>query len=335
MKKVGKEPLISVIVPVYNVEKYVGKCLNSITNQSYKNLEIIVVDDGSTDHSSSICKDYAKKDKRIKIVRQKNGGLASARNTGLKNTKSGYITFVDSDDWIEKNYISTLYNGISENNADISIVRFFVDYANVACNESTGAKLKLTPKECIERMLYDDGINVMAWGKLYRKKLFNDIKYPNGKNFEDVATTYKLVLKSKLIFSNSTPLYHYQKIDQTSITNTKFNPKKMDLIWATERFTNGVIKKYPDLKAACNARMMDAYIRTLTETLKGGADRQTTCNLLTYIKQNRKIVIKDTHLTKRNRLMVMATSLGYKPFKIFRYAYELVTGKRNVYTSKH
>jgi glycosyltransferase involved in cell wall biosynthesis len=118
MKKVSKEPLISVIVPVYKVEEYLDKCVDSIINQTYKNLEIILVDDGSPDNCPKMCDDYAKKDKRIKVIHKKNGGVSSARNEGIKFSKGDYISFIDSDDWIDNNYIEEMYNALTYNEAD-------------------------------------------------------------------------------------------------------------------------------------------------------------------------------------------------------------------------
>ena len=328
----NKNPLITVIVPIYNVEQYARRCLDSILCQTYKNLEIILIDDGSTDNSGKICDDYAKKDRRIKVIHQENGGLSNARNSGIEKIRGKYVTFIDSDDWIESGYIGTLYNDIANNHCDISIVGHFINHDNVVFDESTGEQKKLSIKECLTKILYDNGISAAACGKLYHKSLFNSIRYPNGRVFEDVATTYKLILQSKSVFLNSVPLYHYRKTNHESITSTKFTIKKMDLIWATKQFADDVLKKYPDLQAACAARMMEAHVRTLTETLKGGAEQQTINELLAYIKQNRHAVLSNKNITRRNRLMLLATCFGYRPFKVFRFFYEHITGKRNVFT---
>ena len=132
------EELISVVVPVYNVEKYIDKCINSIINQTYKNLEIILVDDGSPDNCGNICDEYAKKDNRIIVIHKENGGLSDARNTGIEVSKGKYITFIDSDDYISDNYVSFLYNLIIEYKADISIGKHYVLYENGEINTATG-----------------------------------------------------------------------------------------------------------------------------------------------------------------------------------------------------
>ena len=134
MTKVSKNPLISIIVPVYNVEEYLDKCVESIVNQTYKNIEVILVDDGSPDNCPKMCDDWAKKDKRIKVIHKKNGGLSDARNKGIDESKGEYLSFVDSDDYITDNYVELLYNIISKEHADISMAKQYVVYPKKTIN---------------------------------------------------------------------------------------------------------------------------------------------------------------------------------------------------------
>ena len=206
----NKEPLISIVVPVYKVEKFLEKCIDSIINQTYKNLEIILVDDGSPDNCGKICDEYAKKDKRIKVIHQQNGGLSAARNTGITKATGKYISFIDSDDYIEKDYIELLYTTIKQSKADIAIGSHTVIYdTGTKLQKATGEKSILKPKEVLERILYDNNIDYSAWAKLYKIELFTNIKYPEGRLFEDAATTYKLIDISKKIAVNSKSIYNY------------------------------------------------------------------------------------------------------------------------------
>ncbi|HEM6214185.1 TPA: glycosyltransferase [Streptococcus suis] len=237
-KKV-KEELVSVIVPVYNVEKYLSQCLDSIIHQTYKNLEIILVNDGSTDGSGKICDDYAAKDGRIKVIHQENGGLSDARNKGLDLMTGQFVTFVDSDDYLENNCIHTLYTYAYTCKTDISIGKFIEFEENTSQflfhnHLNNGNKIEfLTGDQCLERHhKYFLSIFVTAWAKLYRTSLFNDsnpckkIRYPLGVLHEDQYTTHKLFFKSnKIVFVNDY-LYVY-RVRKNSITNTPLSDKRI------------------------------------------------------------------------------------------------------------
>ena len=187
-----KQPLISVIIPVYGVEKYIAQCLDSIINQTYKNLEIILVDDGSPDACPKLCDEYSKIDKRIKVIHKKNGGLSDARNVGIDICKGNYITFVDSDDWIEKDMIEQLYSLINKFSADISICNFLRTSDEKMKIFNKNEKIKCYNKyEAIRELLKGHKIQDYAWNKMYKKEVFYNIRYPKGRNMEDKGTTYK------------------------------------------------------------------------------------------------------------------------------------------------
>lgn len=216
--------LISIIVPVYNMEKYIDKCINSIINQTYKNIEIIIVDDGSTDKSSKIIDKYKKIDKRIKFYHKKNGGLADARNYGLEKATGEYIGFVDSDDYIENNMYEKLYNNLIKYKADISVVNYNLVYEkdfNYKKNfkEISDKLIILNKMETIKLLLDDNKFGNYAWNKLYKRELFNNIKYPVGRKMEDLGTTYKIIEKCNRIVYDPIPLYNYLQRNN-SIVNT-------------------------------------------------------------------------------------------------------------------
>ena len=193
-----KEPLVSVIVPVYNVEKYLKRCVDSIIGQSYKNLEIILVDDGSTDESGKICDRYAEKDGRINVMRQKNAGLSVARNKGILRAKGDYVMLVDSDDWVSKKCISFLVRCAMENKSDIITCGEFLAFGDGKLSpkvDRENCQQVETAIEGLRDMLYQRKLNNSAWGKLYRKELFKGVQYPVNKWYEDIGTTYKLFLK--------------------------------------------------------------------------------------------------------------------------------------------
>lgn len=224
--------LISIIVPVYNVEKYLPQCINSIINQTFKNLEIILVDDGSLDNSGKICDEFSKIDSRIIVIHKENNGLSSARNAGLEIAKGDFIGFVDSDDWLDENMYETLLKLIKDNDSDISCCKFI----KAAHSDE---KIPVIDNEIIKSFTNIEGLNnfytdlytqtVVAWNKLYKRNLFNNVVYPTGKIHEDEGTTYKLFYKANKITYTNKPLYYY-RTTPNSITTRKFNKKRLDII---------------------------------------------------------------------------------------------------------
>lgn len=194
--------LISIVVPVYNVEAYAEQCIESILNQSYKNLQIILVDDGSTDRSGEICDFYRQRDSRIEVIHKKNGGLSDARNTGIKFVKAKYVTFADSDDILHEDYVDFLYKQLIEFDADIAICRY-KRFTNIEETKEVEKKVKtvvFNSVEALKNLLYTpEIIPQSAYAKMYRTKLFEDIEYPVGKINEDIGTTYKLFYKAQRI----------------------------------------------------------------------------------------------------------------------------------------
>lgn len=210
--------LISIIVPVYKVEPYIKRCVQSIIEQSYKNIEIILVDDGSPDKSGEICDEFSKKDERIKVIHKTNGGLSDARNAGLKIAKGEYIGFVDSDDYIENDMFECLYKLCTENKAQISIVSYYEYYNGKLISVRKNDKLeKFNKTEAIKELLIDSKIQSYAWNKLFKRELFDGIIFPTNKNFEDIATTLLLFEKAEKVVLLEEPKYHYLRRNDSII----------------------------------------------------------------------------------------------------------------------
>ena len=204
--------LISVIVPVYKVECYLHKCVDSIINQTYKNLEIILVDDGSPDNCPKICDDYAKRDSRIKVIHKKNGGLSSARNAGLDIASGNYIGFIDSDDYISPHMYEELYFALINTNSDISMCNF--DYIDESYNnlffDSPIADEELNKKDIISKLFIDKyWYYVIACNKLYKKELFTNLRYPIREIHEDEGIIHHLYLKCNKVTTISSSYYYY------------------------------------------------------------------------------------------------------------------------------
>lgn len=225
------KPLISVVVPVYNVSEYLGKCIQSIIDQTYQNLEIILVDDGwgGVDTSGDICDKYAEIDKRIKVIHQTNAGLSEARNSGINIAKGEYIGFVDGDDWIEPQMYNQLISHIINDDSDMAIC----DFRRVSNELIYGETISMNQNECItckelmNRIVNYDTKYIVAWNKLYRRKLFDTIRYPKGKLHEDEFIIHELAWGCKNVSVISEQLYNY-RIRENSIMQSKLNARNLD-----------------------------------------------------------------------------------------------------------
>lgn len=226
--------LISIIVPVYQVEKYLEECVNSIINQTYKIIEIILIDDGSTDASGSICDDYAKRNDKIIVVHQQNKGLSGARNVGLDLAKGKYICFVDSDDYIHEDFINILYKMIKEKNAEIAICDYTRDnFWNDSNIKNDGEYVLTSHKMLSEWHGRRTRIETVVWNKLYHRDIFGGrsnckIRFPEGKIHEDVYTSHLMIANANRIAITNKKLYCYRK-NSSSITNSKKSVKRKQM----------------------------------------------------------------------------------------------------------
>ncbi len=228
---------ISIIIPVYNVENYIRKCIDSVINQTYKNLEIILIDDGTPDNSGKICDEYAEKDSRIIVLHNENMGLSGARNCGLDIATGKYVSFIDSDDYVDTCYIEKLYNALKSENADMAICKFKYifekDYKNINIKSILPYKTKVFNSEQALNNMYSYSKRaisfVTAWGGVAKIELFDGVRYPIGKIIEDEYTTYKLYMKCNKISYYNEPLYYY--VQRTgSILNSPFTIEKVSMV---------------------------------------------------------------------------------------------------------
>lgn len=251
---------ISVVIPVYNVEKYLSECLDSVVNQTYKNLQIILVDDGSTDFSGKICDVYAEKDNRITVVHQKNAGAGAAKNTGLELIEGDYFSIIDSDDYIELDMYEKMVNSLEKYNADIVQCLF----RNVFVNDSFGRKYKikgnypkvLTSKRFLKEYLYDWKYAIFA-NKVFKSSLLKDIRFPVGRKIDDEFFTYKLVCNAKKVVNIDNILYNY-RMRKTSVMNENNSDRLIyDRIDCFIERYNYVSDIYPSLKKKYNLKLYD------------------------------------------------------------------------------
>lgn len=287
-------PKISVIVPVYKVEKYINQCIDSILAQTFSDFELILVDDGSPDKCGEICDEYAKKDSRIHVIHQENGGLSAARNTGIDwanaNSDSEWITFIDSDDWVHREYLRLLYSDAIALNVNVSSCFML----SVNDNDNIEPEIKIVNATLLQpkSLRYSDGLTwhiicVPAWGKIYKKLLFGEIRFPLGRINEDVFTTYKVIFACNEIAWNSSPLYFY-RLSEASIMRSEWTPKRLDAIDGfKEQFDYFIARSH--LKAAQIS--MKTCIEEIYNNIAGAKNsphdyQKTIDNLRILLKEN-------------------------------------------------
>jgi len=321
---IAMNDLISVVIPVYRVEKYLERCVESVINQTYANLEIILIDDGSPDNSGNICDEYAKIDKRIKVIHKKNGGLSDARNVGIENSKGKYITFIDSDDWIPLNSIGVLYDALKDNKADISSGKIKEVYSekNTSEDYSTIITKKYNTEDALQQLMYLHGFSNSASGKLYKKELFNTIRYPIGKHYEDLGTTYKIFAASKkIIFVNSMVYYYFQ--NSQSIMHKKYSSKRLEGIKFANDELKFIEKEYPTIINSAIYRLCYECILVLNDMPYNCSDKK---NVLLVLKKYRSYLLKDKLISKKQKLLCYSTIFGQFGIKVAFYFRNLLKG---------
>lgn len=246
-----EQPLISVIVPVYNVEKYLKKCVDSITSQTYKNLEILLVDDGSTDSSGQICNEFEKNDARIKVIHKKNGGLSDARNAGLDRAKGQYYAFIDSDDYIQDNTIEIMLNAIKKNKSEIAVcnmIRFLEEGETVQFYCPTDHEVLYQGNQRYKTLNQPSVCN-----KLFEAKLFEGIRFPKGKYYEDTFVYHEVLYRANNIVLTGTDSYWYLSREDSIVGQPQYTERYFDFIEAVYKRADFLLKHdvQPYAKEAC------------------------------------------------------------------------------------
>ena len=261
------DPLVSIIIPVYNVEKYLDKCIASVVGQTYQNLQIILVDDGSTDRSPAICDDWKERDSRITVVHQPNGGLSRARNAGLKLATGEFVGFVDSDDWIEPNMFETLLSALLETNADIAVggfEGFTEDSKSITYAQPKSSERSLySTEETLKRLLLLRGfIRNFVWNKLYKRTVLSDIAFPEGRLYEDVTWTAQVIGNAKSVVCVNQIFYHYiHRHDSLSHDDQQFVRRLQDELELTEQRLDYIHRHYPSLDKFAILRLHNLICR--------------------------------------------------------------------------
>lgn len=300
---------ISIIVPCYNVEQYLSKCIDSIINQTYKNLEVWLVDDGSPDRCGEICDEYAKKDTRIKVIHKKNGGLADARNVALDAMTGEYVVCVDSDDYISPTHIEGLYHLLEKYGADISVNSFCAFYEGSSPNPKpkSGKDWVLDGLHATEMMFYQEHFDTTAWGKMYKASLFDGIRYPKGLLFEDLPTTYRLFLKANKVAYNDEQSYYYL-LRSNSIEGGAFSPHKLDSGLRLMAMMDKDRDNLQPIINSYNCRIVSFIFHLLLQMPDGYEHRK---DFERRIKKIRWSVLMDNMARKKARFACLLSFIGF------------------------
>lgn len=256
--------LISVIVPIYKVETYLNRCIQSILNQTWSDFELILVDDGSLDRCPDICDWWKEKDKRITVIHKENGGLSDARNAGLKVAVGEFIVFVDSDDWVEPDYLQVLMESLRESNCDIVECGIIQtqgesDSSRKRTEEKENKVALFQTEQALEQLIKDGRFHQYVWNKLYRRSVMDGILFEKGKTNEDEFWTYQVFGNAERIGRIEKPLYYYFQRD-TSIMGTGYSIRRLDALEAKQQRQKYIEKYYPELKDTAKINLFTSCI---------------------------------------------------------------------------
>ncbi len=277
--------MVSIIVPVYNVEKYIKECVDSLISQTYKDIEIILVDDGSTDSSPLICDDYAKTDSRIKVVHKKNGGLSSARNAGIEVAKGECFLFIDSDDYFLDDAVEQLVAIKDKIGSDIAVLNFTSDKDKLEVGINPKIK-EFSNSEVVKMILREKTIHTSACAKLFNRDLFDGVRFPEGVIYEDYATVYKLLHRAKKVAYANTNKYFY-RTNFESITKSGFKKSQMDYYKVSDEVLSFVKENYPKYKKYVinrKTRMSISFYKDISKT--GFSDKDIIKFIVSDVRKN-------------------------------------------------
>jgi len=314
---------ISIVVPVYNVENYLSYCVESLRQQTYKNIEIILVDDGSTDSSGEICDQYAREDDRIKVLHIENGGLSNARNTGVKESSTDWIVFIDSDDYYDHRAIEYLVKLRDKYRVDL-VATPVIEVRNYENSDFLGDfrekySGKLDRRTALEQMFYGNYVGTHSGGKLYKKEILLRFPYPNGMLYEDLALAYEHIAFCENIAVSDLNLYKYYR-RPGSIVNSKYSDRLLDFYKAMEWNRSYVERDYSgdrDMRRALNVRYVFNGLHIVHAMLSSDMYAEVNKIRKEYI-QYFKDVIPNSNVTRKNKLKYILFLVSAKLYKKVR-----------------
>lgn len=302
--------LISIVIPVYNVSEYVRECLDSVIAQTYTDIEIILVDDGSTDDSGRICDEYASRDSRIKVLHRRNGGPSVARNAALDICRGEYVTFIDADDVVSPQYIEILYKNLKKYGADISTVTYsrFCQMSELPEVYTDEKRYCFNGVGALEHVLYQNMLDSGTWGKMYDISLFNGKRFIETIWYEDLAIISEIYPNAKIVVHQDCPVYYYRK-SNTSIMN-RFVLKRADVLDVTDEIERRVSRDFPELLPAARDRRFSANMNILwLMSATGISDDTIVARCWKNIKELRMSSLLNPKVRMKNKIGAL-TSYG-------------------------
>ncbi len=308
-------PLISLVIPVYNVEKYLDKCMSSVLAQTYDNFEVILVDDGSTDNSGKMCDEYAEKYGRVTVYHKPNGGLSDARNFGVEHCNADLVSFIDSDDYVTEDYLEYLWYLMKKYNVDIACAtaKRIIETAKIN-RDDNDSEILLDCSEAIKRICYT---SCSACTRLYKRQFLLTHPYPKGRLYEDLATTCKIYgSSSKSVFGGKTIYYWVQR--QGGITHSEIDKKQYDLFWSADEQLNYISENFPASESASHARCVMAACHFVTRLFssKSKNRKQHFKYARSYVKKHLKYIVRDRNTPKNIIISGLTIYMGYTASKI-------------------
>ncbi|MEG1175209.1 MAG: glycosyltransferase family 2 protein [Ruthenibacterium sp.] len=303
-----REALVSVVVPVYGVERYLARCVDSILAQTYRALEIILVDDGGRDACPQLCDTYADRDARVRVIHKANGGLSDARNAGTAQAQGDSVLFIDSDDWVHPELVAYLLRARQETGAQIAVCDwYYADAYTAPTALPYAAPQGMSGCDAVARMLYQQDFTTCAWGKLYPRSVAQQFLYPVGKNCEDLFTTYKMLYSVAQVAYVKLPLYAYFRRPD-SIMGAAYTEKNLDQLDAVDEIAAFAARECPALQSAASARRFSSYCQ-LWLRLPREKRAAYTARLRGGLSQTAPEVARDKRCRAKNRAAAVAYRL--------------------------
>lgn len=319
--------MISIIVPVYNAQSFIGNCIDSILKQTYSNFELLLIDDGSSDESGTICEEYARHDFRIKVYHKENGGPSEARNYGIDCARSDYVAFVDSDDYVAPQYLETLVGLIAEYSAQMACVDSFMTYQTDDSRVDDGIHTTqcLSPSEALKCVCIRDGFGVAPWGKIFDKRLFDVNRFPVGQLYEDLVLTPRLICLCERVAVSSRKLYYWVQ-REGSIMHHPVQERDMRLMDYLNDLVDFVDETYPEQHEAAVCRCIDDIFTTIVHRL---LYQENYFEQIGWIRKNSEKYWKEgrsnRYLSRNKKIQWMLLTMSPR---LYRLVYRMVDRMR-------
>lgn len=323
---------ISVIVPVYNVEKYLPYCLQSIERQTYQHFELVLVDDGSSDRCGVLCDEYAQKHSNTVVIHQSNQGLSAARNNGMKKAQGKYVAFVDSDDIISEDYLNSLHTLITQYNADVSVGNMNVFWGEGKAGrkkDNVSHIFRYDTEEALEQMLYAKQYGVAACGKLFTREVLKGIEFPVGKLHEDQGTMYKILGQCRSLVYTDKPLYFYRQ-RSNSIVHTRVTPAHLYGLEAVKEQLDYIKRCYPNIIPAAEFRFAIVIFKWIPGiTSRQVHDKEMFAYLRGELMPYYHSIMHNPSVSRAMKVRTLAVKCGYYPTRIVFHALDILKRRKS------